>query len=103
MIKNSFSRMGRMINIAITRQYGKSTIVFLTAVFLAIFAPSALGYPINIGISVPQRSQSKQNMDKIRDIMKRILPDFDMTFEENNKTDIRLSNGSVFYVFSLED
>lgn len=42
-------------------------------------------------------------MDKIREIMKRILPDFDMSFEENNKTDIRLSNGSVFYVFSLED
>lgn len=42
MIINSFSRSGRRINISITRQYGKSTIVFKVAIFIAIFAPSIL-------------------------------------------------------------
>lgn len=100
---NSIYRNWREVDVCITRQYWKSTIVFKTLIFLSIFAPSILWYPINIWISVPQRNQAKQNMDKLRDNLRKILPSFKMCFEENNKTDVRLSNGSIFYVFSLED
>lgn len=100
---NSIYRNWREVDICVTRQYWKSTIVFKSLIFLSIFWPSILWYPLNIWISVPQRSQSKQNMDKLRDNLRNILPIFNMNFEENNKTWVRLSNWSNFYVFSLED
>lgn len=90
------------IFINVSRQFGKSFIVFSMIVFLLIFMPSIVRKKVTVWITVNKKDQVKKNFTEVRRYLEEIIPYYNIEFYENTKDSLELSNWSKIVIFSME-
>lgn len=99
---------GEEFYVEISRQAGKTEMIVLTITFLIIHIkdilrvlnkPMVEGY--NIVLAAPQREQAKTDFDRIEEYLDKIKDTYGFTFDESNRTTLKLSNGNTIFCFPV--